>query len=233
MSSSLCEEKPLPKPTLSIQDLEILYSSRWALLELQKKTWAKNIFIRCQYLMAILIVKLLIHQKHPTLGPVVPLAMYRCREVYPDKSMTKVFSWHLVASWARLSVTTWSSPDWNGPGRSPLLIAPTFPPIAGKSPAERANHPKSPHLSTQRPPPGPAFTCHGPFQPFNWALYEPTHKIGAPDAQHTDKLGQLTNFVYDSRPLGPTLTMIFQPINFSCHPKMWQNMAICLCCIVI
>ena len=34
--------------------------------------------------MAILIVKLLIHQKHPTLGPVVPLAMYRYKEVYSD-----------------------------------------------------------------------------------------------------------------------------------------------------
>ena len=35
-------------------------------------------------------------------------------------------------------------PSW---AESPIDLA-TFPPIAGKSPGERANHPKSPHLST-------------------------------------------------------------------------------------
>ena len=46
LSSSLCEEEPFPKPMLSIQDLEILYSSRWALLEFQKKDMDKQYFHR-------------------------------------------------------------------------------------------------------------------------------------------------------------------------------------------
>ena len=46
LSSSLCEEEPFPKPMLSIQYLEILYNSRWALLEFQKKDMDKQYFHR-------------------------------------------------------------------------------------------------------------------------------------------------------------------------------------------
>ena len=68
----------------------------------------------------------------------------------------------LEALWDHLALAG-LKPSW---AESPIDLA-TFPPIAGKSPGERANHPKSPHLSTIPRLPTPPKPVNQNFNPKN------------------------------------------------------------------
>ena len=161
----------------TISQAHAVYSRPWNLIQQQmgparmaKKTWTNNIFIGSQYLMAILIVKLLIHQKHPTLRPVVPLAMYRWREVYSDNLFDQYDESLFLTSCSFLGraicdhlVVARLKRPWQKSPIDRTHISPYSRQItrgAGKSPQITPSvHPS--------PPTNPALTCHWSFQPYN------------------------------------------------------------------